>query len=356
MSDPSSLTAQCPRCASIFRVQPQHLEAAKGWLQCGVCGNVFHTPLATAVKLPEPEPEPRKSEKPEAVEISPPSDTLMPAETVSAEPLPAETVDQEVTENTETPPQTTATEPDASGPPTLAGLAQRMADQEPAGPFGPKLESIILVDPDIPVDDFGPLPTFEDMDEPVTAPATQTASGGYSSATESGWIPRQAAEAGTRSKQKATWIWGVAAFLSAVVIVAQLIYFQRNDLAVRFPHLRPHLAKMCEMLDCRLTLPRDTRQVLILGSDLQTESQGNLALAVTLANRANHAMAWPVLELTLTDIKDQAVGRRVFAPSEYLPSPELESAGMQPLAEVPLTLKLQTRGIKAVGYRLQMFY
>jgi hypothetical protein len=58
----------------------------------------------------------------------------------------------------------------------------------------------------------------------------------------------------------------------------------------------------------------------------------------------------------LTDFKDQPVGRRVFAPSEYLPSPELESAGMQPLSEVPLTLKLQTRDVKAVGYRLQMFY
>jgi predicted Zn finger-like uncharacterized protein len=352
MSNDSTLTAQCPKCESVFRVLPQHLEAAKGWMQCGVCGNVFHTPLATAAKLPEPEP--GKSEEPEAVETST-SDTLMPAETVSTEPLPAETVDQEVTENTEAPPQT-ATEPDASGPPTLTGLAQRMADQEPSVPFGPKLESIILVDPDIPVDDFGPLPTFEDIDESVTAPTTQTASGGYSSATESGWIPRQAAEAGTRTKKKTSWIWGVGAFLLAVAIAAQLIYFLRNDLAVQFPQLRPHLAKMCEMLDCRLTLPRDTRQVLILGSDLQTESQGNLALAVTLANRAKHTMAWPVLELTLTDIKDQAVGRRVFAPSEYLPSPELESAGMQPLSEVPLTLKLQTRGIKAVGYRLQMFY
>lgn len=352
MSNDSTLTAQCPKCESVFRVQPQHLEAAQGWMQCGVCGNVFHTPLATAAKLPEPEH--GKSEEPEAVETST-SDTLMPAETVSAEPLPAETVDQEVTENTEAPPQT-ATEPDASGPPTLAGLVQRMANQEASDPFGPKLESIILVDPDITVDDFGPLPTFEDIDESVTAPATQTASGGYSSATESGWIPRQAVEAGTRAKKKTSWIWGVGAFLLVAAISAQLIYFLRNDLAVQFPQLRPHLAKMCEMLDCRLTLPRDTKQVLILGSDLQTESQGNLALAVTLANRAKHAMAWPVLELTLTDIKDQAVGRRVFAPSEYLPSPELESAGMQPLAEVPLTLKLQTRGIKAVGYRLQMFY
>lgn len=354
MSTDNTLTAQCPQCESIFRVQPQHLEAAKGWMQCGVCGNVFHTPLATAAKLPEPEL--GKSAEAEAIVMPPASETPVPAEPVSAEPVLAETADQEMAESAEVLSQTAATEPDASGPPTLTGLAQRMADQENSDPFGPKLESIILVDPDIPVDDFGPLPTFEDSDDSVTAPATQTASGGYSSATESGWIPRQAAETGPRVNKKTSWIWGVGAFLLAVAIAAQLVYFLRNDLAVQFPQLRPQLAKLCEVLDCRLALPRDTKQVLILGSDLQTESQGNLALAVTLANRAKHAMAWPVLELTLTDIKDQAVGRRVFAPSEYLPSPELESAGMQPLAEVPLTLKLQTRGIKAVGYRLQMFY
>lgn len=354
MSADNTLTAQCPQCESIFRVQPQHLEAAKGWMQCGVCGNVFHTPLATAAKLPEPESE--KSDAAEATDMSPVSETSMPAEPVSAEPIHAEAADQEMAESAEALSQTTTTEPDASGPPTLAGLAQRMADQEPSDPFGPKLESIILVDPDIPVDDFGPLPTFEDIDESVTVPTTQAASGGYSSATESGWIPRQATETGPRVNKKTSWIWGVGAFLLAVAIAAQLIYFLRNDLAVQFPQLRPQMAKLCEVLDCSLTLPRDTKQVLILGSDLQTESPGNLALAVTLANRATHAMAWPVLELTLTDIKDQAVGRRVFAPSEYLPSPELESAGMQPLAEVPLTLKLQTRGIKAVGYRLQMFY
>ena len=353
MNADNSLTAQCPKCESIFRVQPQHLEAAKGWMQCGVCGHVFHTPMATAARPPESEPE--KSEAAEAVGMPSASEMPMPAEPVSAEPTQAETADQGLAESAGTLAQAAA-EPDTSGPPTLTGLAQRMADQESSVPFGPKLESIILVDPDIPADDFGPLPTFDDIDEPVATPATQTASAGHSSATDSGWVPRQAVEAAPRVKRKTSWTWGLGALLLTVAMAAQLVYFLRNDLAVQFPPLRPHLAKLCELLDCRLTLPRDTRQVLILGSDLQTESPGNLALAVTLANRATHAMAWPVLELTLTDIKDQPVGRRVFAPSEYLPSPELESAGMQPLAEVPLTLKLQTRGIKAVGYRLQMFY
>lgn len=354
MSADNSLTAQCPKCESIFRVQPQHLEAAKGWMQCGVCGNVFHTPTATAAQLPEPEPE--QSEEVEALDGSPANEPLLPAEPITPEPVAPETAEQETVERTPQPAEAVSIEQDISGPPTLTGLAQRMAGQEPAGPFGPKLESIILVDPDIPADDPGPLPTFENIDEPAAAPAIQPPPGAHPSPASSGWIPRQTAEAAPPAKRKPSWIWGLAALILSVAMAAQLIYFLRNDLAAQFPQFRPHLATLCKPLDCSLTLPRDTRQVLILGSDLQTENPGNLALAVTLANRARHAMAWPVLELTLTDTKDQPVGRRVFAPSEYLPSPELEAAGMQPLSETPLTLRLQTRGIKAVGYRVQMFY
>jgi hypothetical protein len=231
-----------------------------------------------------------------------------------------------------------------------------MTEQVPDAPFGPKLESIILVDPDIPAGELGPLPTFESEDETAPAPKAQPSLAAQGSAASASWIPRQLPDHEVRGQKKGAWMWMVAALLLTIALGSQLIYFLRNDLAVRYPQARPYLAKMCRALDCRLTLPRDTKQVLILGSDLQTENQGNLALAVTLANRADHAMAWPVLELTLTDTKDQPVGRRVFAPSEYLPSPEMEAAGMQPVSEVPLTLKLQTKGVKAAGYRLQMFY
>lgn len=354
MNDKTTLTAQCPKCESIFRVQPQHLEAAKGWMQCGVCGNVFHTPLPAekAPEIVEEEVHPVESGvQPSAV------DTAMPSTSIHEETPPQETPTASTPKSEEAVPQTPISEPDPTNPPTLAGLAQRMAEQEPAGPLGPKLESIILVDPDIPVDDLGPMPTFEDTEKTSASSAFQKSSVKPATATSTGWIPRQETEAAhAKPVKKRHWPWVIGAFFMLLILVAQLVYFLRDDLAVNFPQMRPHLVELCKVMNCSLTLPRDTRQVLILGSDLQTEAPGNMALAVTLANRASHAMAWPVLELTLTDIKDQAVGRRVFAPSEYLPSPEMESAGIQPLSEVPLTLKLQARGIKAVGYRLQMFY
>ena len=356
MSRDDTSTVQCPKCESIFRVQPQHLETAKGWLQCGVCGNVFHT--ATPSTAPEPEVEETEPAAPPPVPIEQAAESGVAISIASTqtEPPPTETPATATVESTEAPVQTTESEADISGPPALTGLAQRMAEQEAETPFGPKLESIILVDPDIPAGELGPLPTFAADDKTTETPKVQPASAGQSSPIGAGWTPRQSPVNVARKKKKHLWIWLLLAVLLTLGLVAQLVYFMRNDLAVQYPQLRPYLVKLCSELNCQLSLPRDNKLVLILGSDLQTESPGSLALAVTLANRADHAMAWPVLELTLTDVKDQPVGRRVFAPSEYLPSPELEAAGIQPLSEVPLTLKLQIKGVKAMGYRLQMFY
>lgn len=351
-----TLTVQCDACRSVFRVQPQHLSAAQGWMQCGVCGHVFRAERPPQMSEAVPAPESTPAAGAHAL-----PDTTPASDVTAAQSVAGETVAQAAPDTAPPavePSSLAEAEAEAAGPPTLPGLAQRMAETEAAAPVGPKLESIILVDPEIPAGDLGPLPTFTE-DETPAAPATvpPLAPEKPVSATESNWIPRQAVEAPRpRPRKSATWLWALPALLLLIALPAQLIYFLRDEIAVRYPALRPPLTEMCKVLDCKLSLPRDDKQVQILGSDLQTEGPGNLALAITLANRARHAMAWPVLELTLTDVKDQALGRRVFAPSEYLPSPEMEAAGIPPLTEVPLTLKLQTRDIKAVGYRLKMFY
>jgi hypothetical protein len=248
-----------------------------------------------------------------------------------------------------------------------------MADEREApSAFGPKLESIILVDPNLPQadEDYGPMPVFEDKAEPPKPEAAAAEytpapppAGGWgarqATATSTGWIPRRPPpmpQVKPQKKHRLGWLWMLLVLGLLLALAAQLAYYMRDRLAANYPSLRPQLAQACDMLGCTLSLPRDTRQVLILGSDLQTENEGNLNLEITLANRATHAMAWPVLELTLTDVEDQPLARRMFAPSEYLPSSGMESAGIQARSEVPFKLQLQSKGVRAAGYRLRMFY
>jgi predicted Zn finger-like uncharacterized protein len=359
MSAENDLIAQCPQCGSKFRLTPQHLQAAKGWVQCGMCGHVFHSGINTAAVGTPPSPGQPAEKQPEPPVEAPATAEAPPAE-VAAEAERAPATSQ-------------AAEPETASAPMLAGLSQRMAEQSDVpSSFGPKLESIILVDPNLPAadEDYGPMPVIESKTEaakpeapPAYAPATPPP-GGWGArrqtATSTGWIPRRPESSAPRmqpvKKRKLGWLWALLILALLLVLAAQTAYYMRDRLAASYPEFRPFLEAVCDDLNCTLNLPRDTKQVLILGSDLQTEDAGHLALEVTLANRAAHAMAWPVLELTLTDVEDQPVARRMFAPSEYLPSGKMESAGIQARSEIPLNLQLQSKGLKAAGYRLRMFY
>jgi len=147
-----------------------------------------------------------------------------------------------------------------------------------------------------------------------------------------------------KKKARLGWLWALLSIILLLALAAQLVYSMRDRLAASYPEIRT------------VSLPRDTQQVIIRGSDLQTENDNHLSLEVTLANRASYPMAWPVLELTLTDVEDQPLARRMFAPSEYLPNSSMEAAGIQGRSEVPVKLQLQGKGLKAAGYRLRMFY
>lgn len=393
MSTDKDLVAKCPECGSAFRLTPQHLQAAKGWVQCGMCGHVFHSgikldaePVAQAPAAPVPPPAPERP----AATAPKPVETAAPAMQQAAA--------------IETPPPEIPAEAGAEAAAVgLSGLAQRMAeDQAPVSAFGPKLESIIIVDPNNEADDdYGPMPiipppkpagtqagsvwpgtaktestwpgaaksesTWPGTPKPAGSvpPSHGTPVGSWGGRREknepsTGWVPRQRDSAPVAAKgakkRSLNWLWAIIILILLAALGAQVFYYMRDKLASNFPGLRPALAQMCDTLGCSLGLPRDPQQVLILGSDLQTENENNLALGITLANRAAHAMAWPVLELTLTDVEDQPIARRMFAPSEYLPSGDMEAKGIQARAEIPFNLQLQGKDIKAAGYRLRMFY
>lgn len=340
------LQAQCPQCQSRFRLTTQHLEAAKGWVQCGVCGHVFFSGLTKPAK---------------PAEAQPPAPTAAPVEETPA--INIQPVDMDLSAQIA---EEISRAESAPVSPILSGLTNRMAEDEPTTmTFGPKLESIILVDPKASYEDHdpGPLPVIEPRSEPGRAaglgsfvPPSYTKS---ASATGSDWIPRQHSAPVSQKVDKkgaSTWLWWLLSIVLVLALIAQLTWFMRDSLAARYPALRPALAQMCQAMDCALGLPRDARQVIILGSDLQTEDDGRLVLAINLANKAKTRMAWPVLELTLTDVEDQPLARRVFAPSEYLSSPKQEAEGIAPLSEIPIALTMQSKDVKAAGYRLRMFY
>ena len=84
---------------------------------------------------------------------------------------------------------------------------------------------------------------------------------------------------------------------------------------------RPPFEQFCAVAGCSIRPLRDAAMshLSIEASDLQADPahRGLLILTATLRNRATWPLAYPHLELTLTDAQDRVVVRRALAPADY---------------------------------------
>lgn len=356
--------ATCPRCASVFRLGPEQLEAAKGWAQCGVCG----TPFDAYPSLLQEDGSPLQFPAAPPAAVAPSPESAAPPEPVSTQP-PAVEAPPSVPAAAET---GAAAEAPPTMPPQPVGIAERARSED--------LASIILVDPDQPADDdFGPLPVIPSQPPmppvypplPMQAPAAALAPEPVPVPVDvaAGYTPPQRPEqwagaelapepepAPTARRRRATWAWATASVLLLVTLLGQAAYFLRDTLASELPQTRPALEQACALLGCTLGLPRQLDQLRIIGSDLQTEATERLRLTLTLGNRADQPQAWPMLVLTLTDQNNRPLARRSFAPSEYLGDPARIAAGIPPRSEHPLNLPLSVRNIRPMGFDLRLTY
>lgn len=58
----------------------------------------------------------------------------------------------------------------------------------------------------------------------------------------------------------------------------------------------------------------------------------------------------------MTNAQDQAIARRIFLPSDYLPHAEDARRGMDALGTIDVRIELDTGDLRPAGYRLFLFY
>jgi len=167
-------------------------------------------------------------------------------------------------------------------------------------------------------------------------------------------VPDFAAE--RRRRKRHEWLWALGCVPLLLALAAQAAYYYRSELAVIQPGVRPALDFVCSRLGCDIQLPRHAELISIEGSDLQAEGGGVLTLSATLRNRAAFEQALPAVELTLTDLRDQPVLRRVLQPQEYLGPLTPSAPGIPPGAEIQLRVSFDVADVHPAGYRLYIFY
>lgn len=145
---------------------------------------------------------------------------------------------------------------------------------------------------------------------------------------------------------------GVAIVLLVSFMAVQWVLYNRAELAGE-PGWRPGLEKFCETLHCSLPLQVDLAQLELVNRDVRQHPRVEEALLVnaTLANRADFAQPYPVLEVSFTDLGGNPVAVRRFRPNEYVIDSYTIERGMLPGEPVPVVLEIVDPGEVAASYQ-----
>lgn len=308
-----SMVTRCPACATLFRVTAQQLQAREGRVRCGRCATVFDgfRDLAT---LPEQPPrEPQRAGAGDSAGASQASRRPA-AEARDAPSAPHPTM-----------PAVPQTPPVPAGfrfaPPSASeAIASARAIASPSARPESRRERALTAP------------------QPIGADAHFL----------------QQAQAARRRGWRG---WALGSAFLVVTLAAQGAYFYRGELATRYRPLKPLLAGVCEALRCEVPLPQRPGLINIEASDLQSldpARPGVIELTATLRNHADYDVAYPALDLVLTNTREHMLARRVFLPHEYLDPSRAVSAGFPAKAEITIRLDLDTGELGAAGFRLDL--
>jgi len=188
-----------------------------------------------------------------------------------------------------------------------------------------------------------------------------------------------------RAQRKAFWrhpaVRGVLSFVALSLLLTlglQLVHQFRDLVAAYHPASRPLLTQWCEAVGCKLAPPLRLEALLVDNLELvRTTSEGpdSYRLTVVVRNQAGIDLAWPHVDLTLTDDNGAVIARRVFSPhdAQWLDTADAKADlkadaahPASPAASIPtaapsqrsttLQWRLKAADIHPAGYTAELFY
>ena len=155
-----------------------------------------------------------------------------------------------------------------------------------------------------------------------------------------------------------SWVLATAIPILLVLLGGQALFHFRDAIAAHWPTTKPALIKLCAVAGCEVRPMADIAGLSIEASDLQADPahRGLLILSATIRNRAPYPLAYPYVELTLSDAQDQIVVRRAFAPEEYLSGAADPRGGIAGNTELAVKLFIDASATTQAGYQVYLFY
>jgi len=334
------MITHCPSCHTHFRVHAEQLAARAGQVRCGKCNRVFDA-LEHLSEESAPAREPSAAQEYAA----------MRALTAAAEPAPESAPTHAADASAEAQERAIGASADIGSEAMEVGAGMSEAAMPEAEMPEAEMSEATMSEAAM---SEAAMPEVE-MPEVASAQQASLESGAASGANAFDFGPIAAADPASRARR---WPWLLGALVLLLVLLAQAAYHYRSAIIVLFPEAKPYAAALCETLGCDLPLPRRIELISIEASDLQadTTNPNIMVLSATLKNRAIFDQQLPLLELTLTDTRDQPLVRRVLAPQDYLGKAVNAQAGIAANTEVAIKVFIEGSQVKATGYRLYLFY
>lgn len=369
-----SLVTRCPHCSTLFRIVPDQIRVAGGWVRCGRCGEVFDAstrmmphPQAAAHGAQPSSVDPATDAQGTSAASTPPAP---PAEIpVQAAPPAAESLDAELAwarRLLKSPEATTLAplQPISQWPTPAAGVAQAARGWAPAEPADggagepSPAGGAAVSEKDDPVLSFSP--EARDASEALPTDSAQEADSLFPS------VPHAPGDEPpsfvTAARRRAFWSSAPVRALSWLVVLAliaalagQLALEQRAWLAARFPQFAPALQAACARLGCRIEAWRNPDAITIEDSAFNNIAGNRFQLNVSLRNKADLPVASPAIELSLTDALGRTLARRVITASESGATPTIAGRGESMLTRV-VVVSDPVDPAAVASYHLLAFY
>jgi hypothetical protein len=148
-------------------------------------------------------------------------------------------------------------------------------------------------------------------------------------------------------------LFGVVLMLG---LIGQWLYYERSRLAAVHPELTALLQSFCVPLNCSIPALQQIESMVIDSAAFNKLGKDGFRLKFAVKNSASMDLAVPDFELTLTDLSDQPIARRILTADELGVSHPVLQAGEEWLVEVALRVKTDASEPLISGYRLVAFY
>jgi len=286
------MQTQCPHCDTKFRVTENQLQAANGFVRCGICSEVFNTQEIQSTETNEENiPEPSLLEANE--QSIPPTEPSIEAD-----------INSDAVNTSDSTKNTGDKEKDT---PEIDKEVFDLFDEE-------ENESLQHIVPE----------KFRDS---------------YSSQSPR-WVPT------------ARWSAGILVLISTLTM--EYLWFNRDEF-VAIPEFQDSFSQICQQIDCSSSSLRAPEKIELITRNVYThpKQKGALMIDVTMKNNASFAQPYPVMQIEFSNIRGAIVAARRFHPHEYAKtevSTESKVVFLKPNVNTNVTLEIKDPGKQAMAY------